>query len=45
MIEVDGVSKEVGQLIPGVLDRVESSPELKLRIRRVAASCEGEIIR
>ena len=44
-IQVDGVSKEIGQLIPGVLDRVETTPELKLRIRRVAASCEGEIIR
>ncbi|MCX7150861.1 MAG: hypothetical protein NTY05_15935, partial [Rhodocyclales bacterium] len=44
-IEVDGISKDVGQLIPGVLDRVDATPDLKLRIRRVAASCEGGIIR
>jgi pyruvate-ferredoxin/flavodoxin oxidoreductase len=43
-IEVEGISKDVGQLIPGVLDRVETTPDLKLRIRRVAASCEGGII-
>jgi pyruvate-ferredoxin/flavodoxin oxidoreductase len=43
-IEVDGISKEVGQLIPGVLERVDATPDLKIRIRRVAASCEGGII-
>jgi len=44
-IEVDGISKEVGQLIPGALDRIQTTPELKIRIRRVVDSCEGEIIR
>ena len=43
-IEVDGISKDVGQLIPGVLDRVEATTDLKIGIRRVAASCEGGII-
>lgn len=44
-IVVDGESKEVGQLIPGALERVTVTPELKARIKRVSANCDAEIIR
>ncbi len=44
-IVVNGESKEVGQLIPGVLERVTVTPELKARIKRVSANCDAEIIR
>jgi pyruvate-ferredoxin/flavodoxin oxidoreductase len=44
MIVVDGVTKEVGRLIPGALERVKVTPELKARAARVAANCDAEII-
>jgi pyruvate-ferredoxin/flavodoxin oxidoreductase len=45
LIVVDGVSKEVAHTIPGVLDRVKVTPELKARLAKVAANCDAEIIR
>jgi pyruvate-ferredoxin/flavodoxin oxidoreductase len=44
-IVVDGETKEVGHLIPGVLDRVKATDELRARVKRVAANCDAEIIR
>jgi len=44
-IVVDGVVKEVGRVIPGVLDRITITPELKARAAKVAATCDAEIIR
>ena len=44
-IVIDGESREVAQLIPGVLERVTATPELKARIKRVSANCDAEIIR
>ena len=41
---VDGESREVARIIPGVLDRVQPTPELKARIKRVSANCDAEII-
>ncbi len=43
-IVVDGVTKEVGRLIPGALERVKITPELRARAARVAANCDAEII-
>lgn len=44
-IVVDGVAKEVGHVIPGVLSRIKVTPELVSRVARVAANCDSEIIR
>jgi pyruvate-ferredoxin/flavodoxin oxidoreductase len=44
-IVVNGESKDVAQLIPGALDKVKATPELKARIKRVSANCDAEIIR
>ena len=44
-IVVNGESKEVAHLIPGALERVTVTPELKARIKRVSANCDAEIIR
>ena len=44
-IVVNGESKDVAQLIVGALDKVKVTPELKSRIKRVAANCDAEIIR
>jgi pyruvate-ferredoxin/flavodoxin oxidoreductase len=43
-IVVDGETKEVAHLIPGVLDRIKVTPELKSKVARVAANCDAEII-
>jgi pyruvate-ferredoxin/flavodoxin oxidoreductase len=43
-IVVDGVTKEVAHLIPGALDRVKITPELRAKVARVAANCDSEII-
>ena len=43
-IVVDGVSKEVAHLIPGALDHIKITPELRSRVARVAANCDAEII-
>jgi len=42
---VNGESREVARIIPGALERVEVTPELKARIKRVSANCDAEIIR
>jgi pyruvate-ferredoxin/flavodoxin oxidoreductase len=44
-IVVNGESRDVGQLIVGAIDRVKATPELKNRVKRVAANCDAEIIR
>jgi pyruvate-ferredoxin/flavodoxin oxidoreductase len=43
-IVVDGESRDVGQLIAGAMERIKVTPELKNRIKRVAANCDAEII-
>ena len=43
-IVVNGETKEVGHLIPGVLDRIKATPELKAKVARVAANCDAEIV-
>lgn len=43
-VVIDGESREVARIIPGSLDTVESTPELKARIKRVVANCDAEII-
>ncbi len=43
-IVVEGAAKEVGHLIPGALNRIKITPELKAKIARVAANCDAEII-
>ena len=45
LIVVDGVSKEVAHTIPGALDKVKVTPELKARLAKVVANCDAEIIR
>ena len=42
---VNGESREVARLIPGALERVTVTPELKSRIKRVSSNCDAEIIR
>jgi pyruvate-ferredoxin/flavodoxin oxidoreductase len=44
-IVVDGVPKEVGRMIPGVLARIKVTEELAARVARVAANCDSEIIK
>lgn len=43
-IIVDGESREVAHIIPGALERIEVTPELQNRIKRVVANCDAEII-
>jgi pyruvate-ferredoxin/flavodoxin oxidoreductase len=43
-ILVDGKSKDIGQLIPGILERIKATPELRSRVKRVAANCDAEVI-
>ncbi len=43
-IVADGQTKEVAHLIPGALDHVKVTPELKSKLIRVAANCDAEII-
>ncbi|MDR0577726.1 MAG: 2-oxoacid:acceptor oxidoreductase family protein [Candidatus Accumulibacter sp.] len=44
-IVVGGESREAARLIPGILEKVAATPELKARIARVSANCDAEIIR
>jgi pyruvate-ferredoxin/flavodoxin oxidoreductase len=44
-IVINGESHDVGQLIAGAMERIKVTPELKSRIKRVAANCDAEIIR
>ncbi len=43
-IVADGGTKEVARVIPGALERVAVTPELKARVAKVAANCDSEII-
>ncbi|MBA3057353.1 MAG: 2-oxoacid:acceptor oxidoreductase family protein [Gammaproteobacteria bacterium] len=43
-IVVHGESRDVGQLIVGAMERIKVTPELQIRIKRVAANCDAEII-
>ncbi|SNT11114.1 2-oxoacid:acceptor oxidoreductase family protein [Tropicimonas sediminicola] len=44
-IVVDGQAKEVAHTIPGALEKVEMTDQLRARIAKVAANCDSEIIR
>ena len=44
-IVVEGASKVVSRVIPGVFDRVELTADLVQRASRVADECDAEIIR
>ncbi|MGB8267351.1 MAG: ferredoxin, partial [Candidatus Velthaea sp.] len=44
-IVVDGAVKEVAHVIPGVLAKLEITPELVRRAARAAAECDSEIIK
>jgi pyruvate-ferredoxin/flavodoxin oxidoreductase len=44
-IIVGGETKEVSRVIPGILEKIEITPELLRRASRVAADCDAEIIR
>lgn len=41
---VHGEAREVARMIPGALDTVEITPEIRARIHRVAMNCDAEII-
>lgn len=43
-IMVDGESRDVAHIIPGALERVEVTADLKSRIKRVIANCDAEIV-
>ena len=43
-IMVDGTAKEVGRIIPGVLEHITVTPELKAKVAKIAANCDAEII-
>jgi pyruvate-ferredoxin/flavodoxin oxidoreductase len=42
---IDGAARTVAQMIPGALDGVEITPDLKKRIDRVKSTCDAEIIK
>jgi pyruvate-ferredoxin/flavodoxin oxidoreductase len=44
-IVVDGETREVGRVIPGVLETTKLTPELISHASRVADDCDAEIIR
>ena len=44
-IMVDGESKVVSRVIPGIFDKIEITPELVQRASRIADDCDAEIIR
>ncbi len=41
---IDGESRIVARMIPGAVDTVQITPEIRKRIERVKASCDAEII-
>ncbi len=43
-IVVDGSPKEVAHMIPGAVDKVKVTAELKAKVARVAANCDAEIV-
>jgi len=45
MIVVDGDTRTVSRVIPGVFGKIEITPELVQRAARVADDCDAEIIR
>ena len=44
-IVVEGSTREVSRVIPGIFDKIEITPELVQRASRVADDCDAEIIR
>ncbi len=44
-VVIDGEARTVARMIPGAVDRVEITPEIRRRIDRVRATCDAEIIR
>ncbi len=44
-IVVDGQVKEVARTIPGALEKIEVTPQLRARLAKVAANCDGEIVK
>jgi len=42
---IDGAARQVAQMIPGAIDTVEVTPEIRTRIDRVRKTCDAEIIR
>ena len=42
---VDGRAKPVARTIPGALETVEMTDQLRARLARVADNCDSEIIR
>ena len=45
IVVADGATKELARTIPGALEKVTITPDLKSRVARVAANCDAEIIR
>ncbi|MCB1760757.1 MAG: 2-oxoacid:acceptor oxidoreductase family protein [Gammaproteobacteria bacterium] len=43
-IVVDGEPREVGRVIPGILEKIDITPELIRRASRIADDCDAEII-
>ena len=43
-IVVVDAPKEVAHLIPGALERITVTPELKSKLARITADCDAEII-
>ncbi len=43
-IVVDGSPKEVAHMIPGAVEKVKVTAELKAKVARVAANCDAEIV-
>lgn len=44
-VVIDGEARTVARMIPGAVDTVEVTPEIRKRIDRVRANCDAEIIR
>ncbi|NDR59455.1 2-oxoacid:acceptor oxidoreductase family protein [Aliiruegeria sabulilitoris] len=42
---VDGEARNVARTIPGALEKIEITDELRARVARVAANCDSEIIK
>jgi pyruvate-ferredoxin/flavodoxin oxidoreductase len=43
-VVINGEAHDVARMIPGVLDHLEVTDDLRARIKRVAANCDAEII-
>jgi pyruvate-ferredoxin/flavodoxin oxidoreductase len=44
-VVADGEARAVAELVPGALDGLDVTPELRRRMDRVKATCDAEIIR